>query len=173
MLFLPARLRRRARHFFFLFRYLCLSFFDYRTYTTRAIVTCCVFCLIFNNYGTRSRGTGRRLGNNSSFSRGDVMCAGELSRLPLFLFYRFCIVYSFFFFFFLFSPIRLLRLPFFLSLFHVQWKSNPRRTAGCTGEKLVASESFHDYHHEGSRRCALLLVFIYVLLLLLTFSYFW
>lgn len=100
MLFLPARLRRRARHFFFLFRYLCLSFFDYRTYTTRAIVTCCVFCLIFNNYGTRSRGTGRRLGNNSSFSRGDVMCAGELSRLPLFLFYRFCIVYSFFFSFF-------------------------------------------------------------------------
>lgn len=70
---------------FFLFRYHCLSFFDYRTYTTRAIVTCCVFCLIFNNYGTRSRGTGRRLGNNSSFSRGDVMCAGELSRLPLFL----------------------------------------------------------------------------------------
>ena len=81
--------------FFFLFRYLCLSFFDYRTYTTRSIVTCCVFCLIFNNYGTRSRGTGRRLGNNSSFSRGDVMCAGELSRLPLFLFYRFCIVCSF------------------------------------------------------------------------------
>lgn len=37
------------------------------------------FFFFINNYGTRSRGTGRRLGNNSSFSRGDVVvvCGGE------------------------------------------------------------------------------------------------
>lgn len=70
----------------------------------------------FINYGTRSRGTGRPI----------------LDRFFI----------SFLRVSFLTSPRRPSIHVSFGSAFNK--KSNPRRTAGCTGEKAVVSESFHD-----------------------------